>query len=330
AVQTRTDQFWYDAGGGVGEHTFATFDYDVLGNVVKQVDAGQTETTADDATATMIYTGCDNASTPSNYTRVPPACPAPQMSGGVPPYWTATRCPTWTSLPADLTITNTGGQILRHRNGAPALCDNSSVTDQLDSFGTGATDVAESILSYDAWGNYNHIEYPTDANGQKRTVDYIYDDYGHGNVATVTESRCPVGSSPCPAPPADPGALTAVATFDGLTGRIASRTDANGQVTSYTYDAFGRIASITGPYEQVAGNRTVTYEYHADSPSYAYAVAHNFDVKHPGNTIDTAVFVDGTGRQTQTKQDATLFTGVTTGAVDVMIVSPAIDVDALG
>lgn len=330
AVQTRTDQFWYDSGGNVGEHTYATFDYDVLGNVVKQVDAGQTETTADDATANMIYTGCDNASTPGNYTRVQPQCPAPQLAGGVPPYWTPTRCPTWTSLPAALTITNAGGQILRQRNGAPALCDNSSVTDQRDFFGTGANDFAESFLSYDAWGNYNHIEYPQDANSLERTVDYVYDDYGHGNIATVTESRCAIANSPCSAPPSDPNALTANAVFDGRTGRIASRTDANGQVTSYAYDAFGRIESITGPYEQGSANKTVTFEYHADNPNYAYAIAHNFDVKHPGNTIDTATFIDGTGRQTQTKQDATLYTGVSTPATDAMVVSSAIDVDALG
>jgi YD repeat-containing protein len=330
AEQTRTDQKWFDSSGGVGEQTFSTFGYDGLGNVVNQLDAGQTETSADDVTATVTYTSCQSAFNPDDYTRVLPACPAPQLSGGVPPYWTANLCPTWTSLPADLVITNSHGDVLRHRNGAPALCDNSSVTVQHDFFGSGANDFAESLLSYDAWGNYNQIQYPTDASGVQRRVDYIYDDYGHGNIATVTESRCTTPGQLCDAGSGDPNALTAVATFDGRTGRIATRTDANGQVTSYTYDPFGRIASVTGPYEQGTANKTATFEYHADNSSYAYAVAHNLDVKHPGNTIDTATFVDGIGRETQTKQDATLYTGVTTSATDVMIVSPAIDVDALG
>ena len=70
----------------------------------------------------------------------------------------------------------------------------------------------------------------------------MYNDFGSTNITSVVESRSPL--SP------DPNALTATAMFDGRTGRIASRTDANNQVTSYTYDDFGRIKTITGPYEQ--------------------------------------------------------------------------------
>ena len=177
-------------------------------------------------------------------------------------------------------------------------------------------------MNYDAWGNYNHIEYPcptvppqnTCANNQRATVDYVYDDNSHAVIGQVTDSH----------------GLQATATFDGRTGQIASRTDANNQVTSYTYDAFSRIQSITGPYEQNTGHATVSFEYHADNPSYPYAAAHNFDVRHPSRTIDTATFVDGIGRQTQSKQDATLYTSTTSRATDAVVVSAAMDFDAIG
>src|SRR5262249_51494391 len=143
---------------------------------------------------------------------------------------------------------------------------------------------------------------------------YVYDDNSHANIAATKDSH----------------GLTSKATFDGRTGRISSRTDENGQVTSYTYDAFGRLATITGPYERSTNQPTVRFEYHINAAGYAYAIAHNFDVRHPGDTIDTATFVDGIGRQTQTKQDGTVFRGTGSGAENVMLVSPAIDYDSLG
>src|SRR5260370_11683837 len=197
-------------------------------------------------------------------------------------------------------------------------------------------------MGLDAWSNYNHIAYPcatvappnsapSCADSQRPTVDYVYDDNSHGVSGKVGER---------------PG-LQATATFDGRTGQVLSRTDANNQVTLYTYDAFSRIVSITGPYEQGAGTATVCFEYHPDSPNYAYAVAHNFDARHAsggvdtcgvkGTPIDTATFIDGIGRKTQTKQNATLFTGVGSPpggtpppATTAIAVTAAMDFDALG
>src|SRR5262249_53418158 len=114
------------------------------------------------------------------------------------------------------------------------------------------------------------------------------------------------------------------------TGRIAQRIDANGQTTTYTYDAAGRLASITSPKEQGTGHATVTYEYNPTAPAYAYAVAHNYDLFHPADTIDTVTFVDGTGRTTQTNQDATFFRGAAATAEAGMAVSGRVEYDALG
>jgi len=208
--------------------THSTFTYDLLGNVTNQVDFGSG--TGQEVNSSMQYTTCPTAST-----LVCLGAPLPG-AGGVPPYWNNNLCPSWTSLPAVLTIRSGsapgGGQVLRQRDGTPALCDNAAVTDLREKFGTGASDFAETQLGFDAWGSYNHITYPRNATGQQATVDSVYDASNHSDVVKVTDSH----------------GLTATAVFDGPTGRIASRTDANGQVTSYTYDKFGRIVTITGPY----------------------------------------------------------------------------------
>ncbi|MEA2355665.1 MAG: hypothetical protein QOD61_1794, partial [Solirubrobacteraceae bacterium] len=309
--QTKVEQLWYDAGGTVGERTWNTFEYDDLGNVVKQVDVGQPEDPNDDLTALTTYSNCDIASS-GDLNAYFGGCPAPTPAGRLSPLWNAHRCPTWTSLPARFQILDAAGHVLRSRDGAPALCDNSSVTDLKESIGDGK--VAETNLSYDSWGSYNHIAYPANAGGKRLVVDYVYDPNNHANVAQVDDSH----------------GLRATATFDGRTGRIASRTDVNGQTTSYGYDAVGRLASITSPYEQGSGHPTVSYEYFPTAPGYAYALAHNYDAFNPTDTIDTATFVDGSGRVTQTKQDASVFRGAGSPAADVMVVSGAGEFDALG
>jgi RHS repeat-associated protein len=311
-VQTRVEQRWYDDAGNLGQETWNTFEYDDLGNVVRQVDVGEPELPADDLIAEIIYSNCEISSDPDNYHTSPPECPAASPPGPDSPLWDPLRCPTWTSLPAEIRLLDGQGNVLRRRNGAPSLCDNSSVTDLREFLSD--TEFAQTLLAYDDWGSYNHIEYPENADGDRLVVDYVYDDVNHGNIAEVTDSH----------------GLTSTATFDGPTGLIASRTDANGQTTSYTYDAFGRLASITGPYEQGTGNATVTFEYFPTAPGYAHAVAHHFDAFHPGDTIDTVAFLDGIARETQTKQDGTVFRGAGAPPEDVMIVAGAVEFDALG
>jgi RHS repeat-associated protein len=318
--QTKLEQRWYDKNGAVGEDTWNTFQYDNLGNVIKQVDVGQPENSKDDLTAFTTYSNCTISESADYRSRGFP-CPAPTPQGRISPLWSPNRCPTWTSVPAHFQIVDAAGKVLRERDGAPAVCDNTSVTDEKETQANGK--IAETLLNYDAWGNYAHISYPTDSGGNRVHVDYVYDPINHTHVADVVESRNATATP-------DANSLHASATFDGITGRIASRSDANGQTTSYTYDPAGRLASITEPNEQGSGHATASFEYLPNAPGYAYAIAHNYDAFNPTNRIDTATFVDGTGRVTQTKQDATLFQGAGSQASDQMIVSGAIEWDALG
>jgi RHS repeat-associated protein len=276
-VKTQTD--FYNA-GALAKYTYNTFSYDTLGNITKTFDVGEPDLAYDDLTAVTTYSDCTASS--------------------------------WVSLPQTFEIKDANGNVLRSRHADDQLCANGAVTTLTEELGNGVE--AQTNLSFDAWGNYNQIIYPPNANGQRYQVDYVYDADRHTDIAQVTDSF----------------GLTGYATFDGKTGQIASQTDPNGQVTSYTYDPQGRLASITGPYEQGSGHATVTYEYYPTAPAYAYGLAHLYDAFHPGDTIDTAAFVDGIGRQTQTKQDATVFRGASQAAENVMVVGGAVKFDALG
>jgi RHS repeat-associated protein len=279
--ETRIDQKWYDGTGSVRQQTFTTFQYDDLGNVVRILDAGETEWPDDDLIAEITYSSC--------------------------------RGTTWVSVPATYrAIDALTGEVMRERDGSKDLCANAVVTELIEKID--GTTQAVTNLFFDAYGSYNRIEYPANASGQRFTVDYVFDADRNTDVVQVTDSH----------------GLTAMATYDWSTGLPASRTDANGHTTTYTYDPLGRVASITGPYEQGTGNATVSFEYFPTAPNYAYAVGRHFDAFNPGDTIDTVVFIDGQGRETQTKQDATIFRAAGLPAEDVMVVSGAVTYDGLG
>ena len=216
----------------------------------------------------------------------------------------------WVSLPDAYQVTDGNGALLRSRH-AELLCSNGAVTKLWEDTGSGE---ALTQLTFDDWGNYNQIIYPANESGQTYTVDYVYDADRHTDIASVSDSY----------------GLTGAATYHGENGALASQTDANGQVTSYTYDEYGRLATLTGPYEQGSGQASASFEYFPTAPGYAYGLAHNFDAFHTGDTIDTASFKDGIGRETETKQDATLFRAANQPAQDAMVVGGAVEFNSLG
>ncbi len=278
-VRTNVVQSWYDAGGNLGTSQESRFDYDTLGNVVRQIDNGQPGTAEDDLVAETTYSDCRSSS--------------------------------WVSVPATFTVNN-GTSVLRHRDGSTGLCQNGVPThleERIDDATKAVTD-----MTLDQWGNYKQIAYPQNATGQRYTVDYVYDADRHTDIASVTDSH----------------GLTATASYSPE-GQVLERVDANGNATRYTYDAFDRLSSVRGPYEQGPDDpATVTYEYHPDAP-YAYAIARHHDRFNPGDTINTVTFVDGIGRVTQTKHDATIVASeASSPATDKVLVSGAVEFDGLG
>ncbi len=111
-----------------------------------------------------------------------------------------------------------------------------------------------------------------------------------------------------------------------------TNTDISNNTTSYSYDVFGRTASITGPYQQGGGTPTIRFEYHPEA-TVPWAMSRHFDPFRDASgadTINTVVFVDGLKRVLQTKRDATVHSGPDSAAQDVMIVSGRLTLDLLG
>lgn len=273
----RSEDRWYD-GVAVAKRSWDTFTYDALGNITQIHDVGEPDLPGDDLFAELTYTDCTGS--------------------------------TWVGLADSIIIKGSSVDTLRSRR-AELLCANGAVTKLWEDSGSGE---ALTELEFNAYGSYNRIIYPPNADGERYEVLYQYDADRFTDIARVDDSYGLVG----------------LATYHDPTGQIAAQTDANGQVTTYTYDAVGRLASIKGPYEQGTGNTSVSFEYFPTAPAYAYGIAHHFDLFNPSDTIDTVSFLDGIGRETQTKQDAALFRGAGSTAGDVMVVAGAVEYDALG
>ncbi|WP_153395385.1 SpvB/TcaC N-terminal domain-containing protein [Ornithinicoccus halotolerans] len=323
------EQF-YD-GPDVGQERTVRFRYDGLGNVVRQADQAEDDDPTDDLVAEIAYSTCLTSSSASL------GCPdEPDDPAHASPLWSVNSCPTWVSLPASITVSNgrSGADrvVYRERSGATDLCDNSTPTrleERIDE-----STVAVTELAYDAYGSYDRIVYPEGSDGSRYAVRYTYDADRNTDVAEVTEYDFDdAGATAFLEDGSVAGALrtglTSSATYEPLSGRPASRTDANGTTVEYTYDAFGRITSIGSPLPE-DNAPLVTFEYHPSASAYGYAVARHYDRFNAGDTIDTVSFVDGIGRVTQTKRDARLFTGSEQPAVDGRIVSGAVVYDELG
>ena len=324
---------------GVGQSSTTNLTYSDLGDVIRQADLGEDDDPDDDVVADYIYARCDISSTIG--------CAGDQPYNRPSPIWDANLCPTWVSLPVVITVSNgkTGAdrQVYRQRDGRSAVCDNASVTHLEERIGDGQ--VAETELTYDAWGSYDRIVYPVGVNGRRYAVQYVWDLDGHANIGQVTEYDLDPTVTGQDEEGNDVSAvtnflgdgleagdvytegLTSSATFDPLTNRVAARTDANGAVINYTYDALARLASISSPVA-TDPQPLVTFEYFV-KPNDPHAVARHYDAFNPNDTIDTAAYADGVGRVVQTQQDAALFNGG--GPADVgVIVSGATIFDAFG
>ncbi|HKI02567.1 MAG TPA: glycohydrolase toxin TNT-related protein [Thermoanaerobaculia bacterium] len=109
-------------------------------------------------------------------------------------------------------------------------------------------------------------------------------------------------------------------------GRIAETIDKNNQSIRHTYDGFGRLVRVVGPYDTDA-SPTLAFEYNpAASP--AWSVVHHRDAVR-SDPINSVVFIDGLGRTLQTKDDAELDLGNGTSTRTGMRVSGLIEFDAL-
>lgn len=318
----------YDAEGDTQSAT-THYEYNAIGDVTSVWAENEHEVDTDDTFTAVTYSDC-----------------APRAG-------TRAAVDSWVSVPQTVTVhagKGSSGERLRYRNGGPALCDNSvpvriaELVEEADENECGTDLFAITELSFDTWGSYNAVArpaneapascdaYPTesvaavtfegcsslseDEDAVRACVDYTYDEHRHTDIAEATDNH----------------GVTASATYDPFTGRLASRTDENGNDTTYTYDPQGRLASITAPKEQGSGTPTVSYAYGGlaavlnHSGAHTWSAVRHHDRFNAGNTLDTVSFVDGMGRVVQRKRDAEV-DGV---AGESRIVEGAVEFDALG
>ena len=308
------------------------YTYDEFGNVTGVHDGNESETTGDDTYTKVTYPACATRD-------------GDRVLGDD---------ESWVSVPATVTVfgsDHAGGEVLQRRDGGPDLCVNAAPVRLAElvspaSQNTCGEDLyAITEMTFDAHGSVNSVarpdseqpacdEFPEstiasddltfdgcssldlDQDARRYCVDYVFDPHRFTDIAEVTDNHG-VGSS---------------ATYDPLTGRLATRTDENGNITSFTYDALGRTKSVAAPREHEAGRKTITFDHGpfdatlAPAGPHVWAAAHQYDAFHPGNTIDTATFVDGMGRVVQNKRDANV-DGI---SGETRIVEGAVEYDALG
>ena len=324
-LTTSHSEYWYDTDNG-GASYFRTFErrieytYDGLGNVLVENDLGADldknnafGDDGDELTTTIVYSACDEPGATSN------GCL--DTTGDVAsPFESAGTCVNWASYPGSLTVEDATG-VVRARSGMDALCDNGAVTEQRVTVSPGV--VAVTNMTVNQYGDYELVMAPPGEDGDRYTVRYTYDADRHTDISMVEEfdvhqSDAADALSTGIDTGRDEVGITSSATFDPLSGRVASRTDANGATRQYVYDEIGRNTEISKMSTGGPSTPLITIEYNANDPAYAHAIARHvddFDGNDPAGsddsvgddttaTIDTVTFVDGLGRITQTKRDA--------------------------
>jgi YD repeat-containing protein len=225
---------------------------------------------------------------------------------------TYAACPASYVMDAQTGLVSSSNSAELRRREATVDCATGDVTQIRQVLGNG--DAAVIDLAYFANGNVQQVSGPVNKNGQRYQVAYEYDPVAQTHIARIADSF----------------GYVSTATYNLKYGELATALDINNNPTSYAYDAFGRLASVTGPFEQGGATPTLRFEYHPEA-AVPWAITRQLDsFRGAGATIDSVTFVDGLGRAIETKRSGTLFTGPDSAPQDVMLVSERSTFDFAG
>lgn len=162
-------------------------------------------------------------------------------------------------------------------NDAPTKGNLTMTTKWLD----GGSSNPSSTYGYDTFGNQTTV---IDANSH--TTSTTYDTTGTYPTSTTNAKN-----------------QTQNISYDLGTGNILSKTDLNGNATTYTYDVFGRVTKEIQPYD-TSDYPTVSYQYYFDGTAPEGTVVSKRETSGSANTLSIATYIDGFGRKIQTRSDA--------------------------
>ena len=220
---------------------------------------------------------------------------------------------------ANRVVVNGNGDEMRRRHatfeaGTGNLLDVSS----FDADGT----VSLTSLSYDSYGNLLEVQGAENANGQRYALNYTFDPVVQTYVTNTVDSF----------------GYTSSAEYDFRFGEVVSTTDINAQNISNTLDEFGRVVTITGPYQDTDATITFAYNPKVDVPNapvtypvvdLSWALTQHIDTyRDAQDPIETVLFADGLGRVLQTKKDAAIYAN--DAYTDMMVASGRITFDHVG
>ncbi|HZJ67916.1 MAG TPA: toxin TcdB middle/N-terminal domain-containing protein [Kofleriaceae bacterium] len=214
-------------------------------------------------------------------------------------------------LADSITVQSAGGAVLRHRE-ASFDC---STADQVElREATEGTASAVRAFQYAPNGNLTLATGAENARGQRYALAFTYDAPTRSHVVSVTDSFGQVSTT----------------AYDLRFGTVTSEVDDNGNSIASSYDDFGRLTAVVGPFEAGTGASTVALEYHPEA-AVPYARTAHIDVfRNVADPIETVLFTDGLRRVLQTKKDASVFQGRAASPADVMIVSGCVAFDHMG
>jgi RHS repeat-associated protein len=208
-------------------------------------------------------------------------------------------------------VTDAAGAELRRRE-STVNCATGDVTQVRRFLADGSAAITD--LTYDPFGRLSTVVGPANAGGERETLAYTYDAIVGVHVTSTT----------------DQFGHTSTADYNFKQSAVTTSTDRNGQTVTNAYDAFGRLATVVGPYEQGTGQVTISFEYHPEA-SVPWARTRHIDVfRSLSDPIETALFTDGLKRVVQTKKDAAVSPAAGTAPSDVMVVSGRVVFDPFG
>ncbi len=127
---------------------------------------------------------------------------------------------------------------------------------------------------------------PANLAGHRYELLYEYDDEVKTHVTRITDSF----------------GYESTADYNFKYGRVEKTRDLNGNEMENSYDKYGRLEWVKGPFEAGTNNKTIEFFYTPDA-SVPYAVTKHFDpYRDASDPIETVLFTDGLKRVIQTKR----------------------------